>query len=191
MRAMEAGAWAGGYCWNFTAGYYSRIDADKKGSMAHGYARDGYVLGTGRGSHAFGAALYAYSSIEASGVGAFAMGIANGAGGAAPYVVASGDGSFAGGVALNGYGVFAGGTASFAFGQAYAANVRATAQNAFQFGEGVNTTQDTVQIGAAGLRLKQTTGAPGAYQNGDIWVANNYVYIRSNGVTCKCVNAAM
>jgi hypothetical protein len=131
--------------------------------------------------------------VVASGIGSLAAGFAYADG---SNVTASGDGSFAGGWAT-GYNVVASGQGSFAFGAAGAGtagtHVICSANSAFQFGEGTNALAETVQVGSAGLRLHMIAkAAPAAPQNGDIWIdAAGYVNIRSNGVNCKCVNAAM
>ena len=83
------------------------------------------------------------------------------------------------------------GNGSFAQGYASDVDIYAQAINTAQFGPGTNNEPNTLQTGTQ-VRIKGTTGAPADnLHNGDIWVANNYVYIRSNGVSCKCVNVAM
>jgi hypothetical protein len=203
IRAAGDGAWAGGYAQGdglaltqiyatgrgaFGGGYayLARIYSSARGSFAHGSAvGGGYIGATNIGAHAMGSIL-SDGDIVASGYGAFA-----GGGAAGGDIRATGPGSFAFGRARNGYDILSGGAGSVAMGRAYGANVAAVANNAFQFGEGSNYTADCVQIGSAGIRMKQTPGPFGVPQNGDIWVANNYVYIRSNGVNCKCLNANM
>jgi hypothetical protein len=163
------------------ASYDSRVDsiAGAAGSFAAGWASDGSSIRTrGIGAVSMGAADNG-GTIYTLGVGGIGAGHANGGG-----IFASGAGSVAMGRANAGYGVYSAGLGSVALGFAGGADVRAQAANAFQFGPGANYTSYTVQIGSAGLRLKQTVGAPGVLQNGDIWVgAGGYVYIRSNGVT--------
>jgi hypothetical protein len=173
------GATATGYAY----GTGTQIQASDHGAFAHGKANSaGQILASNDGAFAGG---YADGGgyVRSSGRGAFASGYSNNAG----EIHANAHGSFALGYVNAAYDVYANGVGAFAMGAALTANVQATAANAFQFGQGVNALADTVQIGAAGLRLKQTTGAPGAPQNGDQWVAGGYVYIRSNGVSVKIV----
>lgn len=151
---------------------YSGIVASAQGGFAQGYIRNriggtAYIEATGKGglAHGYVRADGEISRITASGRGAIAIGhprdtTTN------SYITASGNGSGA-------------------FGYAFNATISATANNAFQFGVGANALADSLQVGNGGMRLKGTTGAPGTPQNGDIWVANGYVYIRSNGVSVQ------
>jgi hypothetical protein len=188
---------------------YSR----SRGALARGYARDYGTIeagdpagaAAGRGAFASGTAEGVDSIIKAVKPGSHALGFADSGGVilsgyagslAAGYaadglIYASAQGAFALGHAASGYDITASGLGAFALGFANAGSIRALANNAFQLGEGINNLADTTQIGNAGLRLKGTAGVPAALQNGDIWVYGGYVYIRSNGVTCKCVNANM
>jgi hypothetical protein len=185
MKSTALGAWAGGYV-DGPSEASTYILGSGVGAFAHGSADDDATIrATNIGSHGFGSAFNG-GDIVSSGYGSFAAGGANNGG-----IFATGAGSIAMGRARNTYGIYSYGRGSVAMGDAYSADIRAGANGAMQFGQGTNLTADTVQVGAAGLRLKQTVGAPGVLQNGDIWVANNYVYIRSNGVSCKCVNANM
>ena len=188
IRASGKGAQAFGYA---NAG--SIIYASGIGGFSSGFANNvGYIEAPGNGGHAMGYAKGGESSayITSSGKGAFAVGYTFGSEGTAR-IIASASGAFAGGLVQgNGRNITASSLGAFAWGRADTGNIQATASNAVQFGVGVNNQAATVQIGSSGLRFWQT-GVPGAPQNGDIWVANSYVYIRSNGVNCKCVNAAM
>lgn len=143
------------------------------------------MLAQSSGSFAQGTA-FTGGSVVSSGQGSFAQGAASGA----SAITASGNGSFAQGQATAGNAITASSPGSMAVGASAAGAITATATNAVQFGVGGNAQADSVSVGT-GPRLKGTTGAPGTPRNGDLWVANNYVYIRSNGVSCKCVNAAM
>lgn len=136
---------------------------------------------SGNGSFAQGAMLN--SVFTSSGKGSFAQGYGN-----ASNIVSSGGGAFAHGYAKAGNAITASGIGSFACGYSNAGVITASAANAVQFGVGTNALADSVQIGNSGLRLKGTTGAPGTPQNGDLWVANNYVYVRTNGVTKNMSN---
>ena len=168
IKAGGAGSFAQGYA------YAGSIVAYGYAGFAHGYCRGGDIYSSQKGSVAFGVGYNA--SIRSTQRGSFAMGYANGAN-----IQASGRGSFAGGYAYN-FAISASGSGSFAFGYANAA-ITASAINAVQFGPGVNALADSLKIGVAGLRLKGTSGAPGAPADGDIWVANTNVYIRTGGVT--------
>ncbi len=78
----------------------------------------------------------------------------------------------------------ASGTGSFAFG--YAQNnetIEATVLNTAQFFPGSNGEVNSLSVGT-GPRLNGD-GVPGTLRDGDIWVAANYTYIRSNGVSVK------
>jgi hypothetical protein len=188
IQASGGGAFAFGY-----AGEYGSIRASAQGAMATGHAGvryQCYIGATAKGSRAFGYAGFG-GNIRAIDLGAFA-------GGYAAYygtIKANGYGALAMGAA-DSYNIYAIGHGNIAFGSNYGvaspADIQATgAYNCFQFGTGTNALANSFQIGNAGLRFKGTSGAPGTPQNGDIWVANGYVYIRSNGTTCKCVNASM
>ncbi len=146
-----------------TGGFNATIQATERGSMAGGYSY----------------ATTANSEITASSQGCFARGVT-----ASANIIASGLGSFAVGYA-DGNDILASASGALAFGMADTGPITASAANAVQIGPGVNALADSVQIGGAGLRLKGTTGAPGALQNGDIWEAGGYVYIRSNGISVQ------
>lgn len=77
------------------------------------------------------------------------------------------------------------GISSTAFGPSTGGVVEATAPNSAQFGPGSNSQADSTQFGSAGIRLKGTTGAPSNLQNGDIWVDNGYMYLRSDNASVK------
>jgi hypothetical protein len=151
------------------------------GSRAHGYARDAgtYIQATAYGAFAIGEAR-AGGEINAIDRGAFAQGRVQGI----YEITASADGAHASGFASGGD-VVASGNGAFAHGAASTGNIAASAANAVQFGEGTNALADSLQVGSAGLRLKGTTGAPGAAQNGDFWVAGGYVYVQTNGAPKK------
>ena len=130
-----------------------------------------------RGAFAHGRAFNA--NIDALRHGAFAVGFAG-----SNNIVANQDGAFAGGYASS-YAITASGDGAFAFGMADTEAITASANNATQLGPGTNALADSAQIGVAGIRFKGTTGAPGTPQNGDMWIASGYLYIRSNGTTRK------
>jgi hypothetical protein len=170
-----AGSWAGG-----AAQYFGEISAIGS-SLAFGYTYTpaGKITSSFPGSVAFG---WSYGDLVSSGGGSFAQGYV-GAGGE---VEATAKGTVAVGFASGaGASVSASGQGSLAQGKAGAGEViAATAANAVQFGVGTNAQADSVSIGT-GPRLKGPTGAPGTPRNGDIWVANNYVYVRSNDASVK------
>lgn len=122
-------------------------------------------------------------TIRSSNNGAFAQGFATG--GSSAYIESSGNGSFAQGRAAGSGYILASANGAFAQGNTTAGNpIVASATNAAQFGPGTNSLADSLSVGG-GPRLKGTTGAPGTPRDGDIWVDNNYVYIRSNGVSVQ------
>ena len=155
-----------------------------RGSFVQGYAQsEATIQATMKGAFAQGWSEYYSSVIQATANGAFAQG-------AAYYgstIAASGKGSLAHGYVWNYHNITASGIGSGAFGASGSSNIRATATNAFQFGVGTNSQADSLSVGTK-IRLKGTNGVPSSPRNGDIWVNNNYIYMRSNGVSCKVVN---
>jgi hypothetical protein len=187
IEAQSKGSQAFGFA--DSAGY---IYSSAYGAFASGHAKDSaYIYASGKGAraHGYGKGGLATARIGASGGGAFAFGYVTALESAAG-IFATSRGTFAGGSVQGTYNITASSSGAFAFGRADTGNIQATASNAVQFGVGVNSASNTMQIGSAGLRF-WGAGYPVAPQDGDIWVNNNYVYIRSNGVSCKCVNAAM
>lgn len=180
----DYGSVAGGHAYSdpaSTGSSTARIVATAPGSFAHGKAylyhggTGGYaeVGARGNGAHAFG---YAYStsngkaSLIASGAGAMVFGYVYGSNpSTVATITATGKGSFAGG-----------------YSKESANAITASGKGAFQWGPGTNAVDGSLAVGVA-LRLNGPTGTPGALRNGDIWVASNYVYIRSNGVSKKIV----
>jgi hypothetical protein len=145
------------------------------GSFSLGYAYGGRLSAYGVGSVATG---YVYGgNIEATVYGAFAHGMTYGTD-----ILASGNCAVAIGFAV-GANITASGAGSFAQGQADAAPITASAINSVQFGEGVNSVADSVQVGNAGIRFHGKTGAPGAPQNGDMWLVGADVFIHTGGVS--------
>ncbi|KKL76738.1 hypothetical protein LCGC14_2041910, partial [marine sediment metagenome] len=186
--ASHDGTLAGGVAVSTNDGYAAKISAAQGGAVAIGNAKSEYAVGkilaSARGSFVFGNAYgdNANSYITASAVGAFAAGYALDGN-----ITASGLGAHASGYA-SGYNILASGAGSCAFGSSVAEAITASAANAFQFGPGVNAQADSFGVGY-NMRLKGTDGAPASdLHDGDIWVANSYVYIRSNGVSCKVAN---
>jgi hypothetical protein len=160
--------------------YPGVIEAQYDGGVAGGFTgySGGDILSTDQGAFAFG--FTASGTIEAGGAGSLALGYAGGT------IKTYAAGAFAGGRSNSGFDISASGRASFAFGDAYSADIVASAAGSVQFGAGTNSLADSVSVGTT-VRLKGTTGAPGTPRNGDIWVANNYMYLRTNGVSRKIV----
>jgi hypothetical protein len=69
-----------------------------------------------------------------------------------------------------GYQIIASGRGSFAFGYADGADIQATAQNAWQFGVGINAVADSLQIGT-GFRAKTTGQHAGVRETVTLGVA--------------------
>jgi len=162
MRATGAGAFAQGAVAN-NAAVTSTLEATGDGGFAQGH-----IAGSGR--------------ITASGDGSFAQGRASAGG----FIEATQAGTFAHGLAFTND-IRATAIGSFAVGDATSGDIIASGVNSCQFGPGTNALADTVQIGNAGIRFKGTAGAPGALQNGDVWVNAGYMYFRTNGVSVKMV----
>jgi len=192
-NVADKGAFAGGYT-RGTAAYPSYIKAIGEGSFAQGYARYSSGYGAGKikssGYGSFAQGFVVGSEIESSGRGSFAQGYGHRFLGAGGSILSSGKGAFAQGWARYANDIKAYGHGSFAQGTSFYGDIYANATNAVQFGVGTNAQINSLQVGTQ-IRAKGTTGAPAVLHNGDIWVANNFVYIRSNGVSCKCVNANM
>lgn len=190
-------AYQGGQIHAYAEGAFA-LGAAYQGGQIHAYADGSFAMGmaydTGSkivtnydGAFAMGAAKDGGEIRADGGKGSFAIGYAYGA---AALVKTDAPGAFSLGYATAGFSVLATAGGAFAVGKAATANIEANAINSFQFGMGVNALADTLQVGTQ-LRFKGTTGAQASPANGDFWVANNYVYIRSNGVTCKVVNATL
>ena len=155
------GGFAQGYARGHTSGVLSRIESDGYGAFAQGH------------THTVGGA----ATISSAGIGSFAQGHAE----AGP-IRSRGRGSFAQGhVVLGGY-IYSDGRGSFAQGYSNGApGVRATATNASQFGEGLNSVADSTRLGQAGLHFKHTSGAFGTAANGQVWMSGNFFNVRSDG----------
>jgi hypothetical protein len=187
-----------GYGSTFTFGYVSAyenysalIQTDLSGAVAMGRAAagggDATIQAYSMGAMASGAAVgYNATALISAGnaFGARAHGFVN-----SSTISAAKSGAVAFGSAIYGYRIFANSYGGMAIGYAYTADVEATGySNCFQFGEGTNALQDSFQIGNAGLRLKGTTGAPAAPQNGDVWEAGGDIFVRTGGVSKNMSN---
>jgi len=176
MQANGVGSFCQGNTTTFFNNTTARIRSIGTGSFAQGAVSGlfptgiGEVLADGDGSFAQGYVLATVSSA---------------------YIQATGKGSFAHGAAYTGGSVLATGPGSFTV--AYVSSGQtadAQALNSVQFGIGVNAQADSMQIGNAGIRFKGTTGAPTTPQNGDMWMNNNYLYLRSNNNVFKFVGGS-
>jgi hypothetical protein len=167
ITVKKSGGFAMGYSLN------SQIEAGGAGSFAGGYSSATtygstnknfkIVTGpTGLGAIAFGHALNSF--IQASKSGAVALGFAD-----EMNITADGKGAFAAGWASNN-------------------QVKASGDNTVQFGEGSNEIDDSVACGST-FRFRNIGGNahPGnsVLRNGDMWVKDNYVYVRSNSANVK------
>lgn len=208
LQATGVGSFASGNVKETAANQTSEITASGNGCFAGGYtAFDATIIASNCGDFAMGCSIGNDADILASGAGAFGMGycyyssyikstsVGTHAGGSAgipgvggySYIKASGSGAFAHGILSDGS-LTASGMGAFASGAGYSKDIIASATSAAQFGPGTNAQSYSIQAGDQ-VRIKGTTGAPTSnLHNGDIWVNNNYVYIRSNGVSCKVVN---
>jgi len=209
LQATGHGAVALGYAHAYS--YAANIQASAAGALAVGYAKNNTIVASGQGSVAIGYStgtlLASYdgavamgwcgsgSYLRATAKGAFAGGYADVAG-----VNSSGVGSFAFGRSNNNvYGISSSGSGSVAFGYsasydilssgngslaigyATGADISAGASNSFQFGPGTNNTSDSLQVGT-GIHI-HGAGVPSPADDGDIWVANNKIYVHTNGTT--------
>lgn len=175
-----------------------------------------YILSTGDGSFACGSSISVDSTptIKSTGSGSFAHGYATSNGGFVivdsqgkgstaigfagtltseyPYIRAYGEGSLAGGwvnsTANPDLGrVIATGDGSFAWGYSFDGDIVAQTSGSIQFGVGTNDVASSLQVGQTGtngIRLRMDNLGTA---NGDIFLANNFVYIRSNGNNVKIV----
>ncbi len=207
LQSFEKGAFAHGYVFAYSAAakidakgqgsfaqgfsYNGTIYAPTTGSFAQGYARNGGILESGSSgtfSQGFVAGYGAYhGEINAQQAGTFAQGYCESYGGNA-FIRATANGAFARGWTTD-YAITASGKGSFAQGYASTGDIVASADGAVQFGQGTNALAQSLQVGAA-PRLCSGGNPAGSVQNGDIWVAANYVYIRSNGADIKIVSCA-
>jgi len=183
ISAIANGAFAQGSIITFGGSVAATITAAQQGSFAQGQAgTDGIIRAGGQGSFSQGTATS--GNITANGLGSFAQGIV-----AAGTIIASGNGSLAHGSATGTGSIIAGGSGAdagaLAVGSAAGSVIAALAPNAFQFGPGVNTASDSLQVGNSGVRFKGTVGAPPVLQNGDIWVSGGFVFVRSNGTSIQ------
>lgn len=105
------------------------------------------------------------------------------------YLNANGNGSWAGGDTYGGYGIYANNAGSLAFGYTNGSTITAGASGAIQFNSGTNNLANSLKVGDAGLRLSGNSGKPAGATNGDFWVYNYKVYVRTNN-TDKDLGAA-
>ncbi len=188
-RIVAAGtSFAFGYAGSYYTDYTGMINSDR-GALAIGNVynkgADGVVSAVEPGSHVVGyaQALTSYTQVRATAKGAAVFAYSQNS-----TVTGAGAGSITGGF-VNNSGTIStslGAWGSIAWGYTNAGTISATTTNAIQFGPGTNSLADSLSVGTT-IRLKGTTSAPGTPRNGDMWVASDYVYIRSNGATVKIV----
>jgi len=144
--------------------YIANLGAAGYGAFVHGYATDAdsanaQVLATGIGSTAFG---YCEQSL----------------------IQALSAGALAGGAAYGGDAIYASGAGSLAFGRTNNKDIGATAQNAFQFGPGVNNQAGSLavgnQAGSAVMRLRPGHSYSGGESNGDVWLEDGSLWFMLN-----------
>jgi len=156
ILSSGAGAFAAGY--EKTTGGNVTIQATQKGAFAQGDAESTNAAAT--------------ATIEATNTGSFAQGRASGSASGSARITSSAAGSFAQGCAKDGGIIEAtfDGSIALGFSNSAANQIASHALNAAQFGPGTNAQADSLQVGAAGLRLKGTAGSPTTPQVGDLWV---------------------
>ncbi len=200
VEAAQRNAFALGHARAAGADSIAQISSRGISSFASGYATtyggtggDSQIIARSQSSFAFGKTISyngSFSVVESASYVAFAFGYATGFSGVGDAIVrASGYVSFAFGYAVPGASaaqVLASGNCSFAFGRAgNGQTISATAVNCGQFGVGTNGQAESWQVGG-NIRIKGTDGAPTSnLHDGDMWVANNFTYIRSNGVSVQ------
>ena len=106
--------------------------------------------------------------------------------------IVSGSGSIGGGTAISGGTITVIGTGSMAFGYTVSGVIRASVNNAWQFGEGTNAIQNSMQIGAnlslratGSIFMKEKASADADVAGwGQFWVKNDApnVPMFTNGV---------
>jgi hypothetical protein len=182
---------SGGFAWGYAKAdkQNSNIDVAKAGGFAGGYARSGSIHSTEFGSFAGGyvrgvnvsSSNASAIKITSTAAGSFAFGHAKDA------VI---EATFPGAVAMgfaDGTEIEASGKGALAMGWANGTQIQAQGDNSFQFGEGDNTVDDALQVGGTfRLRGKSVSSHPTSpLQNGDMWIKDNFAYIRSGGVNVK------
>jgi hypothetical protein len=176
LAANAPGSTVIGYANSRGTGTTSNLISGGNGAVTFGMSRSTASPGvsrmssTGQGSFVAGAAISnngQNATLEATADGAFAQGFSSSNILGPSLIRASGKGSFAQGSAINGQ------------------TIEANKTNAVQFGPGVNGLANSLQVGNGGIRFMGITGTPAAPQNGDFWVNNGFVYVRSNNVSIQ------
>ncbi len=205
-QAGITSSFGGSFAFGFVQSNNGLIEAAAKGAFALGYGTGGgKVRAAGRGSLSIGYATQTNGLVETAAAGSFASGYGGGGGivrtgssgagafaqgyayGAGSIIEATAVGAFAQGKAVSGNDIQATAAGAFAQGDSTSGAIVASAANAAQFGQGTNAEANSLQVGSI-MRLKGTVGVPtSSLHDGDIWVASNYVYVRSNGVSVKIV----
>ena len=179
IRAHSDGSHAGGMVRGRTSGTgYIRAGY---GCFVHGY-----VYGNGDSSHiyVYGHGSWAGGFANAGGQiivyndGAFAFGHSEGTG----RIIARTEGNVAMGVTFAND-IYANGFGSFVHGWANTGDIEAAGSNSQQFGPGLNSENDTMKIGVAGIRFKGTDGAPGVPVNGDFWMQGVNAFLHKGGIS--------
>lgn len=161
IQAIGLGSHASGAIYgNVSSGTTAIIEAQAKGSFAHGSSQYGQIKANQSGSFALGYAYGVNSTIQTNRPGSFAMGYAfggytvnaNGRGGTAlglaygGNIVSSDNGAFASGYAQSGD-IIASGEGALAFGHASGGSILAIGNNSVQFGVGTNPTANSLKVG--------------------------------------------
>ncbi len=211
IRALATGSFAFGRV-NGSAGNANiEINSNAEGGMAHGFIEDRGIIDVDQDGGFAGGFIDNNGTIRATGRGAIAHGSVDGTSGGTIYAgqggIAVGDvtsGSTSGAVRAGSGSIAVGqvssgsyyvscnyGSGNGAFGRASAASVTAQGSyNCFQFGQGSNSTSDSLQIGgngSEGLRFIMT-GTPGSPADGDFWHQGTDIYVRTGGVSLNLSN---
>jgi hypothetical protein len=137
-------AWGGSVCIGSAFGSGAQLRDNNGGGFCLGWASTGgRIRSNGLGAHAHGYAYGAGSYVRALATGSFSSGYAKGG----SLITTTGRGARAGGYAAASYDITASAHGSFAFGNAAAAGIYATAVNAVQFGPGTNAVANSLQVG--------------------------------------------
>jgi len=176
----------------------SVLQATNSGSLAFGYANarsatsTAHIISSGNGSFTSGFARgftgAGLAHINATSAGSFATGYSRTSNGFNAVIESLGNGAFAQGACTGSSvasDITAGAAGAFAVGYVLNGSIQATGVNSVQFGPGINTQADSLQVGGAGIRFKGTLGIPTTPQNGDFWRVGNFVYVRSNNVNIQ------
>ena len=185
--ANDYGSFAQGY-----ASGYSFIQATGAGTFAQGYAKNsGHIIASADGAMASGF-TYGYASgsaytakIEASGIASFAHGLTRTIAGESTNILASGKGSFSHGISYS-----SDHTASGIGSVVFCTDVN-TSTKKYTGTQSNNSVKNSVMIGGKYPIRLIGSGPPASPQNGDFWVAGNYIWIQSGGRSTYVWNLTM